>query len=242
MKQYSHWLLVALLLALPLAAEDDRQSLTASADASSSANASEWRDDLTSARIASHASGRLILVDLYADWCGWCKALEQKVFAMPRFQSYAEERFVLLRVDTMDRGEGAQLKARYGVETLPTTLLLDGNMVEIGRLKGFAPLDGFIAELNATIARYRELLAMFEYHRDSDDSEVLETLATEMLGRQDGRRAAHLLTRLIELGGLSEEKRSDLERRRQKALGLAQAAIRAQETFNPAGEASDESS
>ena len=238
MRKHCPWLLTALLLTLSPAASAQRPGEVSA----TGTHANEWHHDLTSARRLSFASGRLILVDLYADWCGWCKALDRQVFATERFQSYAADRFVLLRVDTMDRGEGSQLKSRYGVETLPTILLLDGNMVEIGRIQGFAPLPTFIGDLNAKIARHNELLSMFERYRDSDEPEILETLAAEMLSRQDGQRAAHLLTRRMELGGLSETRRRELEHQRQRALELARIALEAQETFSSTGEASDESS
>jgi thiol-disulfide isomerase/thioredoxin len=74
-----------------------------------------WYTKVDEATREAQRSGRPILVDLYAAWCGWCKELDRNVFSTPRFQQFARD-FVLLRVDTEDGGEGSELDARYQVQ------------------------------------------------------------------------------------------------------------------------------
>ena len=83
-----------------------------------------WLDSVDEAFAEARRNEQLILVDLYADWCGWCKKLEKDVFSTPAFQTFARD-FVLLRVDTEDRGEGTAIQRRYEAFSLPTTLVLD---------------------------------------------------------------------------------------------------------------------
>ncbi|HKI86015.1 MAG TPA: thioredoxin family protein, partial [Thermoanaerobaculia bacterium] len=63
-----------------------------------SASAAHWFDRLDPAVSAARQSHRMILVDLYADWCTWCKRLAADVFPAPEFQALRGE-FVFLRID-----------------------------------------------------------------------------------------------------------------------------------------------
>ena len=50
-----------------------------------------WLDDLAAARARAKSESKPILVDLWADWCTWCKRLERDVFSTPVFQQFAEK-------------------------------------------------------------------------------------------------------------------------------------------------------
>ena len=88
-----------------------------------------WDRGLEEAR----ASGRPILVDVYTDWCGWCRRMKADVYARPEVRAYLAERFVTVSLNA----EGADaashegrsytsrsLAARFGVSGYPTTLFL----------------------------------------------------------------------------------------------------------------------
>lgn len=158
-----------------------------------------WLTRLDEAKKAAEASGRFLVVDLYADWCGWCKVLEREVFSSPRFKQYASK-FVLLRVDVEDGGEGSMLQSRFEAYSLPTTLVLDPNLVLVGRVEGYAPVDAFLKSLESEIAAYGQLAARFEKEKGSSNLRVLEGLAGELFARTDGRRAASLYQRMIDAG------------------------------------------
>ena len=47
-----------------------------------------WFDDLDTARIAAKA-GQVVFVDVYTDWCSWCKHMDKKVFTDPSVRTLA---------------------------------------------------------------------------------------------------------------------------------------------------------
>ncbi len=145
---------------------------------------------------SGEAGPRYILVDLYAEWCGWCRVLERDVFADPEFVAWSRD-FVLLWVDVEDGGEGSELQARYGAGSLPTTLILDRRRVKVGEVTGFHPTREYIAALEAEIDAFRGLDRLFDQVRESGDPELQERLAAELHGRGDGRRAAALYEALL---------------------------------------------
>lgn len=165
-----------------------------------------WLDSLDEALQLAEANDQLILVDLYADWCGWCKRLEADVFSTQTFQDYASN-FVLLRVDTEDGAEGSDLQARFEAFSLPTMLVLDHRQVRVGQIAGYSAVDGYIGRIEQEIAVYRELESGFTRFGDSSDLRALAVLAKEFHERGDGDRAAQLYQRILSLGELTESGR-----------------------------------
>ena len=134
---------------------------------------------------------RYILVDLYAEWCGWCKVLEKEVFTSPEFFDFTGD-MVLLRVDVDDGGEGSDLQMRFGAMSLPTTLILDADQVKIGEVMGYEPTTRFIAKVRAQLDEFAAMLEFYDQVKKSGDIEVMRRLAEDFHGRGDGARAAAL--------------------------------------------------
>src|SRR5687767_13838353 len=68
-----------------------------------------WTNDIrTSLRQASRQN-KLVLVDVYTDWCGWCKKLDKDTYSDPSVISFLNSGFVCLKVDAEDGGEGEAL-------------------------------------------------------------------------------------------------------------------------------------
>lgn len=156
-----------------------------------------WLSSLSTARSEAVKTGKLILVDLYAEWCGWCKVLEREVFNNPKFIAAAKE-YVLLRVDVEDRAEGSMLQSRFEANSLPTTLLLDSDLVLVGEIQGFLPVDSFLAQILTEKQEHGRLLALYERARAGKDSKLLLSVAKELHLRGDGKRAAPLYERLAD--------------------------------------------
>lgn len=155
-----------------------------------------WETSVDAAFEAARADRRNILVDLWADWCTWCKRLDEEVFSTAEFATFAE-RFVLLRVDTEDGGEGAALKERFQVQSLPTTLILSPDEVRVGALLGFQPAPQYIQSLQIEQAMYQLLLRAYGETNDATDRDTLKAMADDFHDRQDGVRAADLFQKLL---------------------------------------------
>jgi thiol-disulfide isomerase/thioredoxin len=171
----------------------------------SNAEGRAWLDSVGDAVAKAREADQLILVDLYADWCGWCKKLEQEVFSTPTFEEFARD-FVLLRVDTEDGGEGTVLQQKFEAYNLPTTLVLDSAQVKVGEVMGFAPTDRFVAAIQREIESFNELVRGFERFGETSDIRVLGILAEEFHQRNDGERAALLYRQILATGELTEDR------------------------------------
>jgi len=57
---------------------------------------------------------------------------------------------VLLRLNTEDGKEGTQMSRKFGVTSLPTFVLLTPELTSAGMIRGYAPPEPFVKQLNLT--------------------------------------------------------------------------------------------
>lgn len=92
----------------------------------------KWLDSFDLAKAQAQAENKPIVVDLYADWCGYCKDLEKKIFPAKEVSSELEK-FVTVRIN----GEKfPELITKYSVRGYPTILFLDKNGYFIDKITG----------------------------------------------------------------------------------------------------------
>ncbi|MSP61236.1 MAG: DUF255 domain-containing protein [Myxococcales bacterium] len=96
------------------------------------------------------AEKRLVLVDLFASWCGPCHEMDEQVYSRPDVGEALRRPFVALRRDG-ELGEGREIHARYHVVGFPTLLVLAPDGTEVDRIMGFTAGP----ELLATLASFR---------------------------------------------------------------------------------------
>jgi len=72
---------------------------------------------------------RPVLVDVYTDWCGYCKQIAPTIAAL------AKEYAGRLNVVKVDGDAAGQIVRRYGIRGYPTVLLFAGGQV-VGRWEG----------------------------------------------------------------------------------------------------------
>jgi thiol-disulfide isomerase/thioredoxin len=183
------------LLLLALAAAT-RAAVAPPAATAEPAAAPEWHSRLEPALAAARAEGKPILVDLYAEWCGWCHKLEAETFSSARFADFARD-FVLLRVDIEDGAEGAWLRRRLGAVNLPTLAIVDADLVRMGLVDGYAPTEPYLRAIERALTAYEVVRERDATRIQSDDKTTLRAVGRELLARQDGAAAARVYDKLL---------------------------------------------
>lgn len=120
------------------------------------------------AKSGKNESNKKYLVDVYTEWCGWCKVMDKKTFTDPGVQKYLEENFHIVKFDAEQR-ESVTFKdkkynyvsgGRKGVNQLaiellgnrmsyPTLVYLDENLNKITASPGYKKPDQLMKELKA---------------------------------------------------------------------------------------------
>lgn len=108
------------------------------------------------AQVLSEKEPRKIIMDVYTDWCGWCKKMDKTTFADEKVAKYVNDNFyaVKLKADSQDKvtfkgkefakGELAQA---FRVTGYPTIVFFDKSFSKFQPVSGYRGADDFLALL-----------------------------------------------------------------------------------------------
>lgn len=116
-----------------------------------------FNDALTKAK----DENKRVIVDVYTDWCGWCKKMEAEAYKDSDVKKIIEENFVFVKLNAEGTGKVTYNGKQYSEQDLatlfevtgyPTTVFLepDGKQIEykydsmkMGNLPGYFKTDEF---------------------------------------------------------------------------------------------------
>lgn len=133
----------------------------------------EWDEGLREAA----ASRRPVLVDVYTDWCGWCKRMDRDVYTKSDVRDYLSRKFVTVKLDA-EAAEPAHyqdqnftsrsLAARFDITGYPTTIFLRANGDHLINAPGYIPADRFLLLLRYIGDGYMDRGVSWEDFRGRD--------------------------------------------------------------------------
>ena len=130
-----------------------------------------WQEVIAKAK----KENKLIFADCYTTWCGPCKMLAKKVFPQKEVGDYFNTNFINVKIDC-EKGEGVDLKNKFGVSAFPTMLFIDpANEKVLHRVVGFRPAEELIKEAKGAPAEAKraESLAV-AYKKNKKDRKTTE--------------------------------------------------------------------
>ena len=109
------------------------------------ASPGKWTMDFDAAQKVASEKELPILLDFSgSDWCGWCQLMEENVFTKTEWEEWAQDHIMVVLIDFPSdeslvpekyKERNQTLNAQYGIEGLPTFILLDTDgQTELGRL------------------------------------------------------------------------------------------------------------
>jgi thiol:disulfide interchange protein len=111
-----------------------------------------WKPSLGSAMDEGKKTGRLVMIDFYTDWCGWCKKLDANALRSPRVVQLAKQ---LVPVKVNGEREGAQAARLYGVKSFPTVLFVDRFGKVVHTVGGYLEPKEFAGEMDRALRRHQ---------------------------------------------------------------------------------------
>ncbi len=114
--------------------------------------AGEWKS-WNAGLSAAQASNRPVIVDVYTDWCRWCRQMDRDVYGRPDVQQYLGTHFVTVKLNAESSESvtyrGRTLSARslassFDVSGYPTTIFLASNGDHLVNVPGYVDADRFL--------------------------------------------------------------------------------------------------
>ncbi len=117
------------------------------------AAAISWKYDLPAAFEEAGKTGKPVMVDFFAVWCGWCKKMDADIYGDPAVQKLAEE-FINVKIDG-DKNES--LTAKYRVTGYPTIMFFDSGGSIVANMPGYPrTVDNFVRTMNGVLVKAKK--------------------------------------------------------------------------------------
>lgn len=127
-----------------------------------------WLSWEEATEIVASDNSKKVFIDVYTDWCGWCKRMDRDTFSNPEVARYMNDNFLMVKLDGEER-EDIEFKGRTfkyvpsgrrgyhelaatimrGRLSYPTVVFMDEQMNLITPVPGYQKAQPFL-----NIARY----------------------------------------------------------------------------------------
>ncbi|MBC6368037.1 thioredoxin fold domain-containing protein [Algoriphagus sp. AK58] len=144
--KYTLLLVFSLLLSLSLKAQDQIQ----------------WMK-FEEAIAANTKQPKMILVDVYTDWCGWCKKMDKETFTNPKVIAHLKQNFYAVKLNAENTQRKfefmgktyseADMAAAMRVRSYPNFVVIEPGLQNIAQLPGYRPADAFLEGLNELVEK-----------------------------------------------------------------------------------------
>jgi len=138
--------------------------------------------DLEAARAEAGTRDTMVMIEFYADWCNWCRRLDADTFSVPEVRRELA-RFVPMKVN--GEKDGAELAARFGVDSYPTLIFLDADGSEMDRILGYLPPDRFLRRVRRIQTGDTFLACLKDLEEDPGNIEAIQRSVDGLLERSD---------------------------------------------------------
>ncbi len=108
----------------------------------------EWGHDYDAALETAKKDKKLVMVDLYTDWCGWCKKLDKDTYSDKDVAAKLAKDFVAVKVNPEKSQRNAKLSKDFGTTGFPHIVFVDANGKKVSEIDGYLPAAQFLQQLN----------------------------------------------------------------------------------------------
>jgi thioredoxin-related protein len=112
---------------------------------------------------ANEENPKMILVDVYTDWCGWCKKMDKETFTDPRVIAHFQKNFYAVKLNAEDTNRKfpfmgktfteAEMAASMRVNSYPNFVVIEPGLQNIAQLPGYRGPEDFLAGLSELIQK-----------------------------------------------------------------------------------------
>ena len=173
-----------------------------------------WERRFEDALKKARASHKPVIVDFWAQWCGWCHRLDKTTYVDPAVVKLAEG-FVAVKVNIEGEPRETAVAIRYDVSNLPTIMVISPEGRPIARVNGFVGPGQFPRLLEgAKDVAIRVIKWEVALDKTPKDAEALTGLGVHLFEQDSFAESLELLRRAAQV----DAKRPIQERKQTRLL------------------------
>jgi thioredoxin-like negative regulator of GroEL len=173
-----------------------------------------WERSFDEGLKKAKAAHKPLMVDFWAEWCGWCRRLDRTTYVDSTVVRLSEE-FVAVKVDTEGGRREAEIALRYDVTSLPTIAFLSPSGRMVLRLTGYQGPGQFPSTLEQARDKAAQIMgweAALEH--DPRDVAALAGLGVHLFDQELYSESREMLSKAVE----ADEGRPAIERKKSRLL------------------------
>jgi len=173
-----------------------------------------WEHRFDEALKKARADGKPVMIDFWAEWCGWCHRLDRTTYQDPAVVKLAED-FVAVKVDTEGDPRDTAVAIRYDVSSLPTIMIVSPQGRPIVRVNGFVGPGQFPRLLQSAKESAGRIIAWeSSLEKDPKDAAALTGLGVHLFEQDAFAESLELLRKAAKV----DAKRPIQERKQTRLL------------------------
>jgi thiol-disulfide isomerase/thioredoxin len=173
-----------------------------------------WERRFEDALKKARTSHKPVIVDFWAQWCGWCHRLDKTTYVDPAVVKLSEG-FVAVKVNTEGDPRDTAVAIRYDVSSLPTIMVISPEGRPVARVNGFVGPGQFPRLLEgAKEVATRVIKWEVALDKNPKDPEALTGLGVHLFEQDSFAESLELLRRSAQV----DAKRPIQERKQTRLL------------------------
>lgn len=155
----------------------------------------QWEKKFDEAMEKAAKHDQPIIVDFWAEWCGWCQRLDRTTYVDPVVAEKARS-FVAVKVDTEGGRRQAEIAERYRVSSLPTILFLSPQGRQVLRVNSYMGPGRFPYVMDKALAVAHRVSAWEKaIEEDPDEAGALAALGRHLFEQESYEESEDFLAR-----------------------------------------------
>lgn len=153
----------------------------------------KWEKDLATAIKKAKSKNLPIMIDIYTDWCSWCKELDKNTYANEKVIETAKK-IVSVKLNPETSKEGEEIAKKYGVKGYPTILFINADGFVLENVGGYVEGEKFVpymknaieklSKINAILSSKEPSLEKLDLYMESGNEEEATKLFNNLLSKK----------------------------------------------------------